>query len=260
MTPWMPKTASLGELRQALVVSGLRGLARTTPWMESELVGVAQVIPKGGVCIDIGAAAGFYTAELARLVGDGGVVHSVEPLRFAHATASRLLGLRTGRNIVRHSLALGESGEELVMSVPLRKGVPITGRSFVTRNANGLGSNAEFEEHLRVVVDGDTLDGFCARLGIDRLDFVKIDVEGAELHVLRGGQSTIATLKPLVMVEVEDRHLERFGVSSGQIADWFTSQGYRISVWDSGNWREVDAVAVQFRNYLFSPPGWVRAR
>jgi len=251
---------SLGELRQALVVSGLRGLARTTPWMESELVGVAQVIPKGGVCIDIGAAAGFYTAELARLVGDGGVVHSVEPLRFAHATASRLLGLRAGRNIVRHSVALGESGEELVMSVPLRNGVPITGRSFVTRNANGLGSNAEFEEHLRVVVDGDTLDGFCARLGIDRLDFVKIDVEGAELHVLRGGQSTIATLKPLVMVEVEDRHLKRFGVSSGQIADWFTSQGYRISVWDSGNWREVDAVAVQFRNYLFSPPGWVRAR
>ena len=251
---------SLGELRQALVVSGLRGLARTTPWMESELVGVAQLIPKDGVCIDIGAAAGFYTAELARLVGDGGVVHSVEPLRFAHATASRLLGLRTGRNIVRHSVALGESGEELVMSVPLRKGVPITGRSFVTRHANGLGSNAEFEEHLRVVVEGDTLDAFCTRLGIDRLDFVKIDVEGAELHVLRGGQSTIAMLKPLVMVEVEDRHLERFGVGSSQIAEWFTAQGYRMSVWDSGNWLEVDAVSAQFRNYLFSPPGWVRAR
>jgi hypothetical protein len=78
--------------------------------------------------------------------------------------------------------------------------------------------------------------------------------------VLRGGQSTIATLKPLVMVEVEDRHLERFGVSSGQIADWFTSRGYRMSVWDSGNWREIDVVAVRFRNYLFSPPGWVRAR
>jgi FkbM family methyltransferase len=252
--------SALSELRQALVVSGLRGLARTTPWMESELVGVAEVIAPGAVCIDIGAAAGFYTAELARLVGAAGTVHSIEPLRFAHATASRLLGLRSGRNIVRHSVALGESGDELVMSVPLRKGVPITGRSFVTRNASGLGSNAEFEEHLRVVVEGDTLDGFCARLGIDRLDFVKIDVEGAELHVLRGGQSTIATLKPLVMVEVEDRHLERFGVTSGQIAEWFSSQGYRMSVWDRNHWRDVDVVTVQYRNYLFSPPGWVKRR
>ena len=251
----MAAIASLNELRQALVVGSLRGLARTTPWMERELVGVGEVIPKGGVCIDIGAAAGFYTAEMARLVGPAGVVHSVEPLRFAHATASRLLGLRTGRNVVRHSVALGESGEELVMSVPLRNGVPITGRSFVTRNAAGLGSNAEFEEHLRVMVDGDTLDGFCARLGIDRLDFVKIDVEGAELHVLRGGQSTIATLQPLVMVEVEDRHLERFGVSSTDVADWFTSQGFRMSVWDSGIWREVDRVTVDFRNYLFTPAG-----
>jgi len=252
--------SSLGDLRRALVVGGLRGLARTTPWMESELVGVAEIIPRGGVCIDIGAAAGFYTAELARLVGDAGVVHSVEPLRFAHATASRLLGLRTGRNVVRHSLALGETGEELVMSVPLRKGVPITGRTFITRNASGLGSNAEFEEHLRVVVEGDTLDGFTTRLGLQRLDFVKIDVEGAELHVLRGGHATIATLKPVVMVEVEDRHLERFGVGSDEIAAWFTSQDYRMSVWDSGTWREVDAVTVQFRNYLFTPPGWVKRR
>jgi FkbM family methyltransferase len=258
MTLVVPGAGSLGELRRALVVGGLRGLARTTPWVERELVGVGQLIPSGGVCIDIGAAAGFYTAELARLVGNGGVVHSVEPLRFAHATASRLLGLRSGRNIVRHGVALGDSGEELVMSVPLRRGVPVTGRSFVTRNASGLGSNAEFDEHLRVVVDGDTLDGFSARLGIDRLDFVKIDVEGAELHVLRGGQDTIGGFKPLVMVEVEDRHLERFGVSSAQIAAWFGAQGYRMSVWDSGSWREAADVTVQFRNYLFSPPGWTR--
>lgn len=244
--------ASLNELRQTLVVSGLRTLARTTPWIESELVGVGQVIPRGGVCLDIGAAAGFYTAEMSRAVGPTGVVHSFEPLRFAHATASRLLGLRTAANVVRHSLALGETGEEFVMSVPLRRGVPVTGRSFVTKHAAGLGSNAEFEEHLRVVVDGDTLDGFCGRLGIDRLDFVKIDVEGAELHVLRGGQASIAEMTPTVMVEIEDRHLERFGVRPAQIADWFTEQGYRMSVWDAGRWRSVDAVTLEFRNYLFT--------
>jgi FkbM family methyltransferase len=242
-----------GIVRRTLVGGGLRGLARTTPWLESELVGVGQVIPRGGVCLDIGAAAGFYTAEMSRLVGPGGVVHSFEPLRFAHATASRLLGLRSGTNVVRHSMALGDTGDEVVMSVPLRRGIPVTGRSFVTRNASGLGSNAEFEEHLRVVVDGDTLDGFRARAGLTRIDFVKIDVEGAELHVLRGGEATIERLKPVVMVEIEDRHLERFGTHSSQIADWFAARDYRMSVWDNGIWLDVDAVTLEFRNYLFSP-------
>lgn len=245
--------ASLRDLRQALTVRGLRALARTTPWLESELVGVTQVIPRGGVCLDIGAAAGFYTAEMSRLVGPGGVVHSFEPLRFAHATASRLLGLRSGANVVRHSLALGETGDDVVMSVPLRRGVPITGRSFVTRDATGLGSNAEFDEHLRVVVDGDTLDAFGERVGLTRLDFVKIDVEGAELHVLRGGEATVERLRPVVMVEVEDRHLERFGTHSSQITAWFTARDYQMSLWDNGLWRDADTVTPEFRNYLFSP-------
>ena len=248
-----PAIAQLGGLRRTLVVGGLRGLARTTPWLESELVGVAQVVPRGGVCLDIGAAAGFYTAEMARLVGTGGVVHSFEPLRFAHATTSRVLGLRSGSNVVRHSLALGDTGDEVVMSVPLRRGIPVTGRSFVTRNASGLGSNAEFDEHLRVVVDGDTVDQFCERAGLVRIDFVKIDVEGAELHVLRGGEATIERLRPAVMVEVEDRHLERFDTHSSEIAEWFTTRGYRMSVWHNGLWRDVDTVTLEFRNYLFSP-------
>lgn len=251
---------SLGDVRSALVVGGLRTLARLTPWMEDELVGVAEVIPTGGTCIDIGAAAGFYTVELARLVGPTGVVHSVEPLRFAHATASRLLGLRSAPNVVRHSVALGATAQEQVMSVPLRNGVPITGRSFVTGRANGLGSNAEFDEHMRVVVDGDTFDGFADGLGLTRLDFVKIDVEGAELDVLTSGRATLEKFKPLVMVEVEDRHLERFGVTSVQIADWFAKLGYQMSVWDSKSWRAVDEVTVQYRNYLFSPAGWVKGQ
>ena len=81
------------------------------------------------------------------------------------------------------------------MSVPVRHGSPVTGRSFLTVGAKGLGSNEEFEEHLDVLVKTDTLDHFVEEQGIERLDFVKADVEGAELRVLEGGKATIERLQ-----------------------------------------------------------------
>lgn len=247
------RVTPFGELRDLVVGEGLRTLARATPWVESELVGVAQVVRPGDVCIDVGAAAGFYTAELARLVGTDGLVYSLEPLRFAHATSSSALGLRSAQNVRRHAVALGTHPGEQVMSVPLRNGRPVTGRSFVAAGSNGLGSNAEFDEHIRVVVDTETFDGFCDRLGITRIDFVKVDVEGAELDVLISGQKTIERTRPTMMLEVEDRHLARFGRTSADIVAWFDERDYRMSVWTADAWRPVERVTDEFRNYLFQP-------
>jgi hypothetical protein len=139
------------------------------------------------------------------------------------------------------------------MSVPLRNGKPITGRSFVDAGADGLGSNAEFDEHIRVVVDTETFDGFCERLSITRIDFVKIDVEGAELDVLVSGEKTIERTRPAMMLEVEDRHMERFGRTAADIVAWFTERDYRMSVWNADSWRPADKVTDTFRNYLFQP-------
>ncbi|MGH3723573.1 MAG: FkbM family methyltransferase [Mycobacterium sp.] len=247
------RVTAFGEIRDAVVGQGLRTLARATPWVETELVGIAQVVRPGNVCIDVGAAAGFYTAELARLVGAEGLVYSLEPLRFAHATSSAALGLRSAQNVRRHAVALGTNPGEQVMSVPLRNGKPVTGRSFVDAGADGLGSNAEFDEHIRVVVDTETLDAFCQRLNITRIDFVKIDVEGAELDVLVSGEKTIARTRPAMMLEVEDRHMARFGRTAEDIVAWFTERDYRMSVWSADSWRPVDKVTDTFRNYLFQP-------
>ncbi|WP_439663091.1 FkbM family methyltransferase [Lentzea sp. HUAS TT2] len=241
----------LTQLRSAAVVAGLRALARLTPYAEAELLGLGKVVKPGDVCVDVGAALGLYTVTLSRLVGPQGTVHSLEPLVFAHPALSYVLRPREGANIKRHSVALGtEQGRE-VMSVPVRHGSPVTGRSFLTAGANGLGSNEEFEQHLDVLVKTDTLDHFVEEQGITKLDFVKADVEGAELRVLEGAKETIDRLKPAFLLEIEERHVERFGYHAKDVADFLAERGYRMSTWHSGEWVPTHNIGDEIRNYLF---------
>jgi FkbM family methyltransferase len=233
------------------VVAGLQALARLTPYAEAELIGLRKVVKPGDVCVDVGAALGLYTVTLSRLVGPQGTVHSVEPLVFAHPALSYALRPREGRNIRRHSVALGNTQGREVMSVPVRHGSPVTGRSFLTVGANGLGSNEEFEDHLDVLVKTDTLDHFVEVNGIGRLDFVKADVEGAELRVLEGAKETIERFRPAFLLEIEERHVERFGYRAQEVADFLVERGYRMSTWRGGSWVPTPSVGDGTRNYLF---------
>ncbi|MFI9010520.1 FkbM family methyltransferase [Actinosynnema sp. NPDC053489] len=245
-------THNLTEVRGAAVAGALRVLARLTPFVEPELIGLRDVVRPGDVCVDVGAALGLYTVTLSRLVGPHGTVHSIEPLVFAHPALSFLLRPREGRNVVRHSVALGVSEGREVMSVPVRHGTPVTGRSFLTSGADGLGSNVEFAEHLEVLVRTDTLDRFCAANAVDRLDFVKADVEGAELRVLQGGEETIERFRPKLLLEIEERHVRRFGYRAHDVRDWLAERGYRMHAWRGNAWRLVDQVDDGTRNYLFT--------
>ncbi|MBB5956403.1 FkbM family methyltransferase [Saccharothrix tamanrassetensis] len=244
---------NLTEVRGAAVAGALRVLARVTPFIEPELIGLRDVVRPGDVCVDIGAALGLYTVSLSRLVGPHGRVHSVEPLVFAHPALSYLLRPREGRNVVRHCVALGTREGQDVMSVPVRHGLPVTGRSFLTAGADGLGSNVEFDQHLEVLVRTDTLDRFCAANGIERLDFVKADVEGAELRVLQGGADTIERFRPKLLLEVEERHVRRFGYRSQDLVEWLAERGYRMHAWQRNAWQQVDRIRPDVRNYLFRP-------
>jgi FkbM family methyltransferase len=229
-------------------------LARTSPWLEPELAGLPELVRPGGVCVDVGAAAGLYTLMLSDLVGPAGRVHSVEPLSFAHPVWSRLLGARDRPNVHRHTLALSAQPGETALSVPIGRLGPVTGRSFLTWQTDGVGSNAEFLDHADVLVPVDTLDHLCHRAGMTRLDFVKIDVEGAELHVLRGGAHTIETLKPALLLEIEARHITRYRYAVEDVTQWLTSRGYTMHVWQHG-WQPTATVCAHARNYLFRHAG-----
>ncbi|GAA3759838.1 FkbM family methyltransferase [Salinactinospora qingdaonensis] len=229
----------------------MRTLGRTTPWLEPELAGLRSVVRSGAVCVDAGAALGLYTAVLADLVGPRGTVHSVEPLLFAHPVWNAVLRPRAGGNVQRHALALGAAPEETVIRVPVRRGSLVTGRSFIDSGAHGVGSNDEFESHIDVRVQVDTLDRLCASAGIDRVDFIKADVEGAELALLTGARVTIERDRPDLLIEIEERHARRYGTGPEAVVDWLTQRGYRMYALHGATWRPIARVVAPVRNYLF---------
>ncbi len=248
-----------GELRERITAGAVLAMARCTPYLETEMLGLAGEIPPGSVCVDIGAAAGLYTLAMSRLAGPDGQVHSVEPLSFARPMWSRVLRARSAANVRHHAMALGAEPGRGLMSVPIGRYGPVTGRSFVTRGSRGLGSNAEFAEHIEVVVTIGTLDGLCAEAGLTRLDFIKMDTEGAELDVLRGGQQAIEAFRPTLLVEIEARHTARYQYGPDDILAWLTGCGYVMHAWRRG-WRETGRVEPATRNYLFRPRGARPAR
>ncbi len=72
-----------------------------------------------------------------------------------------------------------------------------------------------------------TLDEAVAALGLERLDFIKADIEGFELRLIRGARRTLAICKPALLIEIDEPRLARAGDSLNALWDELLSLGYR---------------------------------
>lgn len=220
--------------------------------MESEVSALAPVVGPGDVCFDVGAGFGLYTYVLAQRVGTEGQVHSLEPLSAPRRLLDRAVRCAGLSQVRVHAAAAGRRPGTAVMSLPHRNGTPVHGRAFVTTGAVGRGPNAEFARHERLTVPVTTIDETCARLEVDRVDFIKMDVEGAEPAVLDGASETLVRDRPDLLLEIEDRHLAKYGASAEDVFDRLGELGYVGQVWCRRGWEEVAATTPGHRNYLFS--------
>jgi FkbM family methyltransferase len=247
----IPEThAPSRSARGRVAAAAIHALARWTPYVESEICGLRRLVRPGDVCIDIGAAGGIYTMALSWLAGPTGRVHSVEPLPFANLHVARMLNVGRATNVRQHAVALGAEPGIDVMNVPVGRFGLVTGRSFLDRRAGGPDPNREFWGQVSVMVTVDTLDALCDREELDHLDFIKIDVEGAELEVLEGGKRVIEALRPTILVEIEARHAARYNRTPDDVTRWLLDRGYSMHSWQGG-WRPARSIELGTRNYLF---------
>jgi FkbM family methyltransferase len=230
----------------------LRWAAPRYSFVEEEVLGLRGVVKPGDVCFDIGAEYGLYTYPLAELVGARGQVHSFEPLPGPMRVLSAGVGLLGCRNVRRYPMALSHEAGRGELSLPRRRGLPVHGRAYLTTGARDQGPNAEFATSVPIHVEVSSLDDICARQGIQRVDFVKADVEGAEPAVIEGAEEILAAHRPTLLLEIEDRHLAKYGKSAADLVSLLAGHGYRMHHWRDGGWRHVAKVTTERRNYLFT--------
>ena len=166
----------------------------------------------GGTVVDIGANRGQFTLAAASIVGPEGRVVSFEPNPAQAAVLKRDLERNAIGNVTVHEAGLSDEPARMTLCVP---NINSGGASF-----GGFASEGQAIDDIPVLVGDQLLAGV-------RPDFIKIDVEGFELRVLKGLQRTITASQPLILTEVVAEHLERCGSSPAELFGYMEGLGYR---------------------------------
>lgn len=149
------------------------------------------LIRDGMVCYDIGANAGFYTLALARLAGPTGRVFAFEPLA---ANAAHLL----------HHLRLNNLSQASLIQVAVSDSDGLTGFEVHESASMGRLNSGSTTNYL---VPSVRLDTVMARDQLPAPNFIKMDVEGAELAALTGAEATLADHRPTLLIAFHGEHL-----------------------------------------------------
>jgi FkbM family methyltransferase len=194
---------------------------------ERERAFVARFLQPGMTVLDIGAHKGLYTLISSFKVGPDGYVFSFEPSSRERKRLKKHLRLNLCHNVKVFDLALGESA----------------GRAdFFVVQGTETGCNSlrppDVKQPVQAVsVPVKSLDEVLSEQQIPTVDFIKLDVEGAELSVLKGAANLLSsTHRPTILCEVQDQRTAPWGYSAGRIIEYLRSHAY--------SWFQLDETGI----------------
>lgn len=161
------------------------------------------LIPVGGVAMDIGADIGAHTLQLAQLVGPSGRVFAIEPTDYAIGKLRRNLALNPAlaeRVDARQCFLAADRMTLPPTEIPSSWPV-ISAHHDPREEAAGRPKTTAAAVAL-------TADDLCTQARLERLDFVKIDVDGNEPAVFRGFRATLERFRPTILIELAPYHFD----------------------------------------------------
>jgi FkbM family methyltransferase len=181
-----------------------------------------RLLQPGHAVLDIGANVGAHTLPLAVAVGPEGRVFAFEPTDFAFGKLRRNVELNPSiAPRIELNQALLAATVDVEPPASIASGWPVAGGTDGL-HAVHLG-RPETLAGARVL----TLDGWFASSGVERVHFIKLDVDGHEIDVLKGGRDFLGHCRPLILMEFTPYIFEENGHSFGELLELLYGLGYR---------------------------------
>jgi FkbM family methyltransferase len=207
---WRMSGSFLAHLLKASTQQHHRALAPT----------ITRLVPPSGVVFDIGAHAGQYTKLFARAARRGRV-YAFEPASYARSILRTVVWLHRLSNVAVLPVALGSESGLATLTIPVK-----ASGSFGFGLSHLGPPSGRWRAVAAETVAVTTLDRAVAELGVDRLDFIKADIEGWELRLLHGAERTLERFRPHLLLELAGPALARAGDRLDEAFAFLTARGY----------------------------------
>jgi FkbM family methyltransferase len=192
----------------------------------SEVNELRRFVSPNSIVLDVGANIGFFTLRFAQWVSNGGKVVALEPER---------------HNFERLTAAVQRAG--CTTAVDLVQGVAadLDGTLHLVLNPHHPADHRLGPEGEPVAAY--TLDRLMADRGWPPVSLIKIDVQGAEVRVIRGARELLRRWKPVLYLEIDDRALVEAGFSADELIDELAAFGYRMYQLSGSSAAPIDRAA-----------------
>jgi FkbM family methyltransferase len=209
---------------------------------------LATLVRPGDVVLDVGASWGMFTYRLAQQVGPEGVVHSFEPNPRVLPSLEAIAAVSPG--VVVHPVGLSDAPGRASLQVPTLQRTVARPRAIDPMGSLSVPDNRLDAEHETVSVEVQRLDDALGPAAERPIAFVKCDVEGHELAVLRGAEAVLAG-RPSILIEVEQRHQD---TPIEEVFEHLETRGYDGYIVRDGFLRPISEFDVERDQLAFLKP------
>ena len=192
-------------------------------YYEPELVDfLERCLKPGMVAFDVGANIGCHTLVMANAVAANGRVFAFEPNPAIHQRLRANITLNRFAQVEALPLCLSDHASEETLFAPYENEY---NQGLASMHRGNLGPRCQ-----EITVASVTLDDFVGERGLQRLDLLKVDVEGHEFQVLAGARHVLRQFRPVLVLEFSERQWANAGVRPEQVEDYLAGLGYELYV------------------------------
>jgi FkbM family methyltransferase len=196
----------------------------TGQWQPEVWDSLSPVLSEGGVLLDVGAHIGYFSLKASSKVGKTGRIVAFEPDPGTLKLLGDNVAANNAGNVTVEPIACTDREQMLTLWAA---GESNTAKSSLSRQNAAQVSASEAPKPY--TVRGRPIDDVVGELNLTRVDAIKIDVEGAEVLVLRGSVETLKRFHPRVVVEVIPELLASFQTTPDDLISLLKGAGYNQS-------------------------------